>query len=360
MVGISLCMIVKNEEDVIGRCLETVGDLVDEIIIVDTGSTDRTKEIASNYTAKIYDFKWIDDFSAARNYSFSLASCDYCMWLDADDVMTEENRELFLKLKMELTNEVDAVMMKYNTGFDEKGNVTFSYYRERIVKKSDTMNWIGAVHEVIATTGHIIYSECAISHKKLHPSDPDRNLQIFEGLIKNGIPLDPRQQFYYGRELYYHKRFDDAISVFENFLDANEGWLENKLDACKHCAYCRYGLKQNDKALLALLRSFLYDIPRAEICCDIGRHMFDRSQYHVAIYWYKQALSCKREDGRGGFVSPDDYGYTPCIQLCVCYSRIGDINEAVRYNEEAGKYKPSSEAVIKNRDYFATLNTQNE
>lgn len=357
MLDISLCMIIKNEEDVIGRCLETIFDLVDEIIIVDTGSTDRTKEIASKYTDKIFDFEWIDDFSAARNYSFSLASCKYCMWLDADDIMTAENRELFAKLKSELTEETDAVMMKYNTGFDEKGNVTFSYYRERIVKKDNGVQWIGAVHEVIATVGNIIYSECAVSHKKLHPSDPDRNLRIFEGLLKNGVPLDPRQQFYYGRELYYHKRFSDAISVFDEFLDADEGWLENKIDACKHCAYCHYGLKQNDKALMALLRSFLYDVPRAEVCCDIGRHMFDRERYESAVYWYKQALSCKREDGRGGFVSPDDYGYTPCIQLCVCYSRMGNIKEAVEYNEEAGKYKSNSEAVIKNRIYFEKLNS---
>lgn len=355
MVNISLCMIVRNEEDVIGRCLETVFDLVDEIIIVDTGSTDRTKEIAAIYTDKIYDFEWIDDFSAARNYSFSLANSSYCMWLDADDIMTEENREMFAKLKEQLTNETDAVMMKYNTGFDEKDNVTFSYYRERIVKKKFGLHWIGAVHEVISTKGNIMYSECAVSHKKLHPSDPDRNLRIFEGLIKKGITLDPRQEFYYGRELYYHKRFIDAISVFEKFLDEGEGWLENKIDACKHCAYCHYGLEQGDKALMALLRSFSYDIPRAEICCDIGRHMFDRQLYETAIYWYLQALSCKREDGRGGFVSPDDYGYIPCIQLCVCYSRMGNIKTAVQYNEEAGKYKPNSEAVIKNRAYFATL-----
>lgn len=355
MVNISLCMIVRNEEDVIGRCLETVFDLVDEIIIVDTGSTDRTKEIAAMYTDKIYDFEWIDDFSAARNYSFSLANSSYCMWLDADDIMTEENREMFAKLKEQLTNETDAVMMKYNTGFDEKDNVTFSYYRERIVKKKFGLHWIGAVHEVISTKGNIMYSECAVSHKKLHPSDPDRNLRIFEGLIKKGITLDPRQEFYYGRELYYHKRFIDAISVFEKFLDEGEGWLENKIDACKHCAYCHYGLEQGDKALMALLRSFSYDIPRAEICCDIGRHMFDRQLYETAIYWYLQALSCKREDGRGGFVSPDDYGYIPCIQLCVCYSRMGNIKTAVQYNEEAGKYKPNSEAVIKNRAYFATL-----
>lgn len=70
MATISLCMIVKNEESVLARCLDSIADLMDEIIIVDTGSTDHTKEIAANYTDKIFDFDWKSDFSAARNYSF--------------------------------------------------------------------------------------------------------------------------------------------------------------------------------------------------------------------------------------------------------------------------------------------------
>ena len=102
MISISLCMIVKNEESVIGRCLESVKDIVDEIIIVDTGSTDNTKEIIKTFTDKIYDFEWIDNFSAARNYSYSKASMEYILWLDADDVILEEDRIKFKELKMSL------------------------------------------------------------------------------------------------------------------------------------------------------------------------------------------------------------------------------------------------------------------
>lgn len=355
MVAISLCMIVRDEEDVIGRCLESVADLVDEIIIVDTGSKDLTKEIAGKYTDNIYDFTWIDDFAAARNYSFSKAKSQFCMWLDADDIMVEADRLSFARLKSELTPQTDVVMMKYNTGFDNKGNVTFSYYRERIIKNTGGALWMGAIHEVISAFGRVDYSDCAVTHQKLHPSDPDRNLRIFEKMITDGVVLDPRQQFYYGRELYYHKRFEDAIRVFEAFLDEDAGWVENKIDACKHCAYCYYGLKKDGAALQAILRSFAYDLPRAEICCDIGKHFFDREQLTHAIYWYELALTCPRADDRGGFVSPDAYGFTPCIQLCVCYSRTGDQVKAVAYNEKAAGFKPDSEAVSKNRFYFEGL-----
>ena len=102
MITISLCMIVKNEESVLERCLDSVADLVDEIIIVDTGSTDRTKEIATRYTDKIYDFKWIDDFSAARNFSFSKATMDYIYVADADEVIDDENSKKFKILKMDM------------------------------------------------------------------------------------------------------------------------------------------------------------------------------------------------------------------------------------------------------------------
>ena len=97
MATVSLCMIVKNEEAVLARCLESIKDAVDEIIIVDTGSTDHTKEIAEKYTDLVYDFPWINDFSAARNFSFSKASKDYIMWLDADDVVTEENQKKIIE-----------------------------------------------------------------------------------------------------------------------------------------------------------------------------------------------------------------------------------------------------------------------
>ena len=86
MVSISLCMIVKNEEDVLGRCLASVKDLVDEINIIDTGSTDNTKGIAKQFTERVIDFKWIHHFAAARNFSFQQATKEYILWLDADDV----------------------------------------------------------------------------------------------------------------------------------------------------------------------------------------------------------------------------------------------------------------------------------
>ena len=91
MISISMCMIVKNEQEILARCLDSYAGTYDELIIVDTGSTDNTKEIAAHYTDKIYDFEWINDFSAARNFAFSKAGCDYIFSADADEVLDDAN-----------------------------------------------------------------------------------------------------------------------------------------------------------------------------------------------------------------------------------------------------------------------------
>jgi glycosyltransferase involved in cell wall biosynthesis len=88
---LSLCMIVKNEEKFLPRCMESIKGLVDEIIIVDTGSTDSTIEIAKRYNAKIYHHQWENSFSKARNYSLKYATCKWILILDADEEVGRKN-----------------------------------------------------------------------------------------------------------------------------------------------------------------------------------------------------------------------------------------------------------------------------
>ena len=113
MPTISLCMIVKNEQNVLERCLDSLNGLYEELIIVDTGSTDDTKKIASRYTNAVYDFVWIDDFSAARNFAFSCCTQQYIYTVDADEVLDAENRKKFMLLKQNLLPEIEIVQMYY-------------------------------------------------------------------------------------------------------------------------------------------------------------------------------------------------------------------------------------------------------
>ena len=166
------------KRQVLERCLHSVCNAVDEIILVDTGSEDRTKEIARSYTDQIYDFAWSDDFAAARNFSFSKATMDYCMWMDADDVLLEADTKALLELKETLDPSVQVVMLPYHIAFDAQGKPTFSYYRERLIRNGQGMRWEGAVHEVITPVQPIAYGKAAVTHQKIGPGDPDRNLRI--------------------------------------------------------------------------------------------------------------------------------------------------------------------------------------
>lgn len=352
MISLSLCMIVKNEEDVIGRCLDSIQGVVDEIIVVDTGSTDNTVEIVKKYTDKLYHFQWIDDFAAARNYSFSKAHKEYIMWLDADDLVDESNKNKLKKLKETLDPSVDVVMMKYDVAFDEHNNPTFSYNRERIFRRSKNFQWQGEVHEVIYPKGNTIYSDISIFHKKIKMNDPKRNLKIFEKMIREGKTLAQKQKFFYARELYFNGLYDEAIQEYTEYLSRGDGWVEDNINACQDLAKC-YALKQDESSALAnLFKSFTFDNPRAEICCDIGKHFFDKNQYKLAIFWYELALTSNISENSDAYYLPDCYGYIPYIHLCVCYDKLGNPKKAYEYNRKAGEIKPKDKNYLHNVEYF--------
>ncbi len=356
MITISLCMIVKNEEEVLERCLDSIRDAVEEIVIVDTGSIDGTRDIAKKYTEKIYTYPWKEDFASARNYALEKGTMDYLMWMDADDAVSPKCKEALLGLKKILPPKIDMVMMPYVTGRDENGRPAFVYYRERLVKNHKGFRFIGRVHEVIPPRGNVYYAEeVFIEHKRIRKEYSRRNLEIYEDMEKGGEKFAPRELYYYGRELLSHGHYKKGAAILEEFLKHPQGWVENKIDATRQLAFCRYGLKEEEGALSALLKGLEYDVPRGETCCALGRHFMDRGKWRQAAYWYEQALAAKKDTRTGAFVSEDCYGYLPAISLCVCYDRMGERKLAEYYNELAGKFKPESCHYLLNKEYFKKL-----
>ncbi len=353
MVSISLCMIVKNEEAVLGRCLSSVKGLFDEIIIVDTGSTDSTKQIAAKFTEKIYDFPWIDDFSAARNFAYEQAAMTHIMWLDADDILQPEEAAKLRRLKETLDPDVDAVMMRYHTGFDQQGRVVFSYYRERLTRRACGFRWQEPVHEYLAVSGKIINADISITHAKAQPRQGVKNLEIYEKLTASGQPLSPRATYYFARELKDHQRLAEAAVLFSRFLDEDRGWLEDNITACGELAKCYQALGDGAKALSSLFRSFTYDAPRAELCCQIGYHFKSLGKYQQAAFWFDLVLKLERPKNGWGFQQDDCWGYIPCLECAVCFDKLGEYEKAARYNELAALYHADSQAVAYNREYFA-------
>jgi len=343
---LSVCMIVKDEEATIARCLACAATFADEIIVVDTGSTDGTVNAARAFTDKILSFAWCDDFSLARNYSFANATSDYIMWLDADDVITKENTQILAKLKEE---EFDVAFVKYVAGFDGD-KPSFVYYRERIFRRDMGFEWQGAVHEAIMPRGKIVYSEAAIFHKKVKQNPPARNLRIYQGLIAAGKRLTPRDRFYYGRELFFNGFYEECVAVLKRFL-AGDGWVENKIEACSTLFIALEKLGDKAEALTCLLHAFALSYPRPRECCYLAS-TFEVNEPYSAIYWYKRALDTGEDLRGGGFISLDYCGFIPAIRLCVLYDKMGDYAAANRFNELAGTFKPNDKSYLYNKKYF--------
>ena len=217
MATISLCMIVKNEENVLGRCLDSIAGLMDEFFIVDTGSTDRTKEIAARYTDQIYDFTWQDDFSAARNFSYSKATMEYIYTPDADEVLDEDNRMRFLRLKEQLLPEVEIVQMKYHTvsEFNTVLNAK-KEYRPKLFKRIRSFTWVDPIHETVQTAPVVYDSDIEILHmpQSFHHK---RDFSVFQKAYQRDGKLSKKIQRMYAKELLItgdDKDFSDAMPIF--------------------------------------------------------------------------------------------------------------------------------------------------
>ena len=352
----SLCMIVRNEERTLKRCLDSVAGVFDEIVIVDTGSADRTKVVAKAYTDKVYDFAWCDDFSAARNFSFSKAVCDYIMWLDADDVLSEENRNKLIELKNKISPEIDVVMMKYAISFDGAGNPTYYYYRERLVKRLGGFMWNGFVHEVITPKGNVIYEDICVYHfpDSRRRKDPARNLKLFEKMVASGVKLSARQTYYYGRELYYNGKYDLAAKHLESFLGFPGAWYADKIGACV-MLYEIYENSFPERAREIIAKALSYETVNPQVLCLMGDSHKRAGSYEQAIFWYNAALGCPEQYRQAGFILPEYEKYYPYLQMCVCYDRLGKIDKAKECNRLAGEINPLSSQVKYNNDYFASL-----
>ena len=240
---ISLCMIAKNEESNLADCLNSAKGIADEIIIVDTGSTDRTKEIAKKFSAKIYDFKWMDDFSAARNESLKHAAKDWVLVLDADEALDEEGkkaiRELvngkeadaFLFLQKNYTNETNIA------GFvneeHKKGDKTYAgWYGSliaRLFRNKKGYSFEGAVHELVEQSIEKKNGKTAATNIVLHhygnaePAARKKKLQFYLGLCKKKVKQSPTDSSYYELGILQkeNSQFDDAIKSFKKAIEHN-------------------------------------------------------------------------------------------------------------------------------------------
>lgn len=331
MIRISCCMIVKDEEKVLARCLDSIADLMDEIIIVDTGSTDRTKEIARKYTDKIYDFKWIQDFSAARNYAFSLAKMEYIYTADADEVVDPVNRKRFRYLKECILPEIEIVQMKYGNQLQHGTVYNFDEeYRPKLFKRLREFVWEGSVHEMVRMQPVIYDSDIVITHLPEKPHG-DRDLENFRTQIRRGVRLNKRLHDMYARELYMVGTEDDLEQGMSFFMESAADTRRDKdevMEAC--CVVARAARLMEEPVIFFKYASkVIAQDGCSEICCELGHFYEDAGDLEEATIWYYNAVYETEP-----ILSIKTGNREPLEGLVRCYETMGKDEELSRYMEE--------------------------
>lgn len=330
MISISLCMIVKNEANVLARCLDSVAELMDEIIIVDTGSTDETKNIAARYTDKIYDFVWVDDFSAARNFAFSKASCDYIYTADADEVLNRENQEKFRILKETLLEEIEIVQMYY--GNQLQNGTVYNFDRElrpKLFKRRRDFCWIEPVHETVRLLPVVFDSEIEVTHLP-ERNHAGRDFAVFERLIQKGETLSARLFEFYARELFVSGTKEDFVKAYPYFARMADD-SETPGDQLKtaFCIAARACFESKD--FLEMFRYAMKDVAdeaSSEVCCLLGNYYKDVKNYREAVLWYYNAAY-----EQNSLLDIRYQKQIPLQGLVDCYHGLG-MDEMVEYYQE--------------------------
>lgn len=234
MSTISLCMIVKDEEKRLPNCLESVKDLVDEIIIVDTGSTDKTEDIAKDFGAQIYHFEWIHDFAAARNFSLEKATKEWILWLDADESIEKININE-LKEKLETTSNLGFEVEIHNILVENQAPLIHKSIR--LFKNGLNISFMNKVHEqpsihnnnipyyevglLPITVNHIGYREDVVIDK----DKKDRNFKI----LKEELKHNPNNRFLHFNMANEYLRNEDYHNALYHYKIATNNKKDNEM-----------------------------------------------------------------------------------------------------------------------------------
>lgn len=331
LITISACLIVKNEEKVLKRCLDCLKVFADEIIIVDTGSTDNTKDIAREYTDKIYDFTWINDFSAARNESFSKATMDYIYVADADEVIDSENISKILEIKHVMLTEIEIVQMLYTNQLLH--NTTYNYdteLRPKLYKRLRKFRWIDPIHEAVALEPIIYDSDIEIIHLPLS-NHAKRDFSTFKNAIARGEKLSNKLKIMYAKELFIagdKEDFIEAEDYFKSLLNEVVSLEELKVIQCVLVKVARY---KND--IYELMKNSLKNVAgekaSSEVCYELGEYYYELSDYNEAIIWFYNAAY--ETESELNIHYSGDY---PLKGLWQCYEKLGNIEQLEAFKKE--------------------------
>lgn len=340
---LSCVLIVKDEEELLPRCLASLPTW-DELVVVDTGSTDRTIEIAHEHGARVEHFDWINDFAAARNYAESLCTMDYVYWQDADEVLVSgANVIRGIVAKGEDVGVKPTMVWER----DSSGAVVKSYARQHLLHKRGAYTWKGARHE--ATVGPDGREEPRIQVEQIERTGGDRAYgDPFEPLRP---PADERGLFYLAREHSYAGHHHETIALVDLLLSGPVEWPIQRSDAAILKGNALKALGRHADARAAYLRAVQEWGAWAEPYFALGCLHYEREQWAEGASWFAACIPLSPPAGY--FVNDEIYAWRRYDMLAVCLSKVGMRDEARRWGERALGARPGDQRLQDNMKWYA-------
>lgn len=347
MLPLSVCIIAKNEEKHIGECLKRLSPFHFEIVVVDTGSTDRTLEIAKTYTDRIYHFEWCDDFSAARNFCIKKASHDWILSLDSDEYI--EALDLSALSRCMETYPESAGRILIRSRFVQGSQASFERMRVSRLADRRHFHFAGAIHEQLearhlsrakpafdapVTVLHVGYDERESDMK----AKSRRNISLLNALLEREGP-DPYLYFQLGQSF---RRLGEPERALESFDAGLSMDVDPSLDYVKTMVESYgYTLLDLKKCREALGLTELYDVfaVRADFVFLMGLVYMNNGLFDAAITEFQKSLVMEE------FAVDGVNSYMSCYNIGVIYECTGRIHEALDYYKKCGDYPPARKRI---------------
>jgi glycosyltransferase involved in cell wall biosynthesis len=355
-MALSVAIIVRDGEDSIGAVLDDAARFADEIVTVDTGSRDSTLSILKAHRVTIDHFHWVDDFAAARNYSFSRCHGDWIMWLDADDRVPLATQEGIIDLKADLArrgNQASVVYMPYRMGcLSESFDAGFAQViiRERIVRASARFEWIGRVHETIAVgerSDTLYRPDIWIEHRppksRIELEHSTRNLHLIEQEIAS-TECSALMYFYYGRVLFGLNRVAKARTMLARYLKRDSMLTDPHYEALLLLARCEIELNRPARAVARLLEAIGLDSRRAEAYVQLAEIYCRRRQYKRALPLLVAAASTT--PGATPVLNAGAYSWIAHEGIGDCLAAMARFEEAIVWYTRALETTPEKSRIL--------------
>lgn len=299
--AVSLAMIIKDEEEMLEQCLMSIKDIVDEIIIVDTGSKDNSIAIASKFTDKIFNYEWDNNFSNARNYSIEKCTRDWIFFMDADDYFNPRDKNKFLKLIESSDKEGYFFVTKNYIDLNRKDKYSTNL-NIRLIRNKDRYEFVGAIHEQLVekrnkTLDISLFStvDISIEHKGYlkavmeKKQKKERNINILEEELKKD-PKNIFMNFNMGNEYLSLENYNKALEYYDiSYKNSTEvrGFTHKLL---LRMVVCYNELKEFKKAIKFAEEAIKIFPKFTEVYYMLGTIFEKERKYTLAIESYEKAI----------------------------------------------------------------------